>query len=78
MGYMVECSVTVMADSAVTPWTAVHQAVLSMGFSRQDYQSESQFPFPGDLPNPGTELVSFMSSELAGRFFTHCNTMEVG
>ena len=28
------------------------------------------FPTPGDLPNPGNELVSIASSALAGRFFT--------
>ena len=26
-----------------------------MGFSRQEYWSESPFPSPGDLPNPGIE-----------------------
>ena len=36
-----------------TPWTAAHQALPSMGFSRQEYQSELPFPSLGDLPNPG-------------------------
>ena len=31
---------------------------------------------PGDLPNPGIELVSLMSSALAGRFFTTSATWE--
>ena len=35
-------------------WTVACQAPLSMGFSRQEYQSELPFPMPGDLPNPGT------------------------
>ena len=26
-----------------------------MEFSRQEYWSELPFPYPGDLPNPGTE-----------------------
>ena len=39
----------------VTPWTAVHQAPLSMQFSRQEYQSELPFPSPGYLPHPGTK-----------------------
>ena len=39
----------------VTPWTVAHQALLSMGFSRQEYWSELPFPPPGDLPNPGIE-----------------------
>ena len=39
----------------VTPWTIAHQALLSMGFSRQEYWSGFPFPSPGDLPNPGIE-----------------------
>ena len=46
--------VLVLADSA-TPWTAAHQAPLSMGFSRKGYWSGLLFPSPGDLPNPGIE-----------------------
>ena len=37
-----------------TPWTAAHQAPLSMGFSRQ-YWSVLPFPSPGDLPDLGIE-----------------------
>ena len=36
-----------------TPWTVACQALLSMGFSRQEYWSVLQFPSPGDLPDPG-------------------------
>ena len=36
-----------------TPRTIVHQAPLSMGFSRQEYWSGLPFPSPGDLPDPG-------------------------
>ena len=39
----------------VTPWTVAYQAPPSMGFSRQEYWSGLPFPFPGDLPDPGTE-----------------------
>ena len=39
----------------VTPWTAAHQAPLSMKFSMQEYWSGLPFPFPGDLPDPGLE-----------------------
>ena len=35
------------------PWTISYQAPLSMGFSRQEYQSRLPFPSPGNLPNPG-------------------------
>ena len=36
-----------------TSWTVVHQASLSMGFSKQEYWSGLPFPSPGDLPDPG-------------------------
>ena len=37
-----------------------------MGFPRQEYWSGLPFPSPGNLPDPGTKL---MSPALAGRFF---------
>ena len=37
------------------PWTAAHQAPLSMGFSRQGYWSGLPFPSPGYFPDPGIE-----------------------
>ena len=36
-------------------WTVAHQALPSMGFSRQEYWSGLPFPSPGDLPNLGIE-----------------------
>ena len=39
----------------MTPWTAAHQAPLSIEFSRPAYWSGPPFPSPGDLPHPGTE-----------------------
>ena len=50
-----------------TPWTIAYQAPPSMGFSRQEDWSGLPFLSPGDLPNPGIELVS---PALAGGFFT--------
>ena len=38
--------------------TLALQAPLSMGFSRQEYQSGLLFPSPGDLLNPGIEARS--------------------
>ena len=64
---------SVMSDSA-TPWTTVHQTLLSMGFSRQGCWSGLPFPFPGHLPNPGIEPASLASPALAGRFFTTSTT----
>ena len=37
------------------PWTAAHQAPVSMRFSSQGYWSVLPFPSPGNLPNPGIE-----------------------
>ena len=37
----------------MTPWTIVHQAPLSMEFTRQEYWSELPCPSPGDFPDPG-------------------------
>ena len=51
----------------VIPWTALHQAPLSMGFSRQEYWNRLLFPPPADLPNPG---IKPMAPTLAGGFFT--------
>ena len=58
------------------PWTASHQAPLSMGFPRQDYWSGFPFPSPGERSDPGIELRSVMSPALAGRFFTTSTTGE--
>ena len=48
---------SVVSDSA-TPWTAAHQAPLSMEFSRQEYWSGLPFPSPGDFPNTGVKSGS--------------------
>ena len=49
----------------MTPrWTVACQAPLSMGFFRQEYWSGLPFPSPGDLPDPGIELVSPVSLAL--------------
>ena len=49
-------SCSVMSDSV--PWTAAHQAPLTMEFSRQEWWSGLPFPSPGDLPDPGVESRS--------------------
>ena len=53
-----------------TPLTVAHQAPLSMGFSRQKYQSGLPFPPPGGIPYPGIKPTSLVSPASAGRFFT--------
>ena len=50
--------------------TAVHQAPLSMEFSRQEYWSGFPFATPGDLTNPGIQPTSPVSPALAGAFST--------
>ena len=59
------------------PWTVSCQALLSTGFSRQEYWSGLLFPFPGDLPDPGIEPVSLASPALAGRFCTTASPGQV-
>ena len=49
----------------VTPGTKAPQALLSVGFSRQEYWSGLPFPPPGDLPNLGTCVCC-----IVGGFFT--------
>ena len=51
-------------------WNAVHQAPLSVRFSRQEYWSGLPFLPPGDLPNPGIESETPASLALASKFFT--------
>ena len=43
----------VVSNAFATPWTVVHQAPPSMGFSRQEYWSGLPFPSAGDLLNLG-------------------------
>ena len=52
-----------------TPWGVVHQAALSMGFSRQEYWSGLPRSPPGDLPDPRIELL-FPTISCIGRFLT--------
>ena len=47
-----------------------------MGFSRHEHWSGLPCPPPGDLPNPGNELMSLIPPVLAGGFFTTSSTWE--
>ena len=62
---MLSCSI--VSDSFETPGTVVHQALLSMEFSQQEYWSELPFSTSGDLPDSGIEPVS---PALTSRFFS--------
>ena len=57
----------------VTRWTVTRQALLFMGFPRQEYWSGLPFPAPGDLPDPGIEPTT---PALAAGFFTTSTTWE--
>ena len=56
-------SCSVVSDS-VTLWTVACQALLSMGFFRQEYWNGLPFSPPGDLPDPGMKPLSPVSSAL--------------
>ena len=47
-----------------TPWTVACQALLFMGFCRQEYWSGLPGPLLGDLPDPGIEPLSPVSPAL--------------
>ena len=59
-----------------TLWTIACPAPLSMGFSREEYQSRLPCPPLEDLPNPRIKPESLMFPALAGRFFTTSATWE--
>ena len=54
-----------------TPWT-----MQSIEFSRPEYWNGQPFPSPGDLPQPGTEPISFTPAVTARRLFTTGTTWE--
>ena len=64
------CSVAQSCLTLVAPWTAAHQASLSVVFSRQEEWSGLPVPTPGDVPNPGIEPRTPASPVLASGFFT--------
>ena len=51
-----------------------YQALLSMGFSRQEYWSGLPCLPPGDLPDPGIKPALLTSPALAGKFSTTSTT----
>ena len=63
----------IRSSSAVSDSDPMHCSPLSMGFSRQEYQSGQPLPSSGDLLDPGIDPWSlasqadFLSSELPGK-----------
>ena len=51
------------------------QISLSMGFSMQGYWSGLPFPSPEDLPNPGIQPTSLMSSCIGRQVLFHSRHM---
>ena len=49
-----------MSDSAIS-WIVACQSPLSMGISREEYWSGLPCPPPGDLPDPESEPVFYIS-----------------
>ena len=60
----------------VTLWTTACQALLFMGFSRQEYWSGLPCPSLGDLPDLGIEPISLISSTFGGGSFSPRATWE--
>ena len=58
------CSVLWDSIDSIPSQSSVH------GIFQEEYWSELPFPPPGDLFNPGVELMSLASSALTGGFFT--------
>ena len=65
--------------SHVTPWTAAHQAPLSMDFSRQEYWSGLPFPSPPGLlfEARSSPLVADIAPELSHQS-VHCQRTSTG
>ena len=49
---------SVVSSALCSLMDCIHQAPLSVEFSRQEYWNALPFPSPGDLPNPGIESES--------------------
>ena len=73
---MLSCFSHVQLCQALAPWTVAFEALLSVGFSRQEYWTGLQWPPPGNLPDTGIEPMSLMSPAFASGFFTTATTGE--
>ena len=59
-----------LCPTLATPWTVALQAPLSIRFHQQGYWRGLPVLSPGDIPDPGIELMSLASPALSGGFFT--------
>ena len=66
-----------------TPWTVAYQALLSMGFFRQECWSGLPFPSQGDLPDTGidprspTLQADTLPSEPPGKPLAKCKSVSL-
>ena len=67
--YVHACEVAPVVSDSTTPQTVADQAPLSMGFSMQEYWHGLPCPPPGDLPNPGIEPLSPVSTAWLADFY---------
>ena len=69
-----ELSYFIQVQLFATLWTVARQALLSMGFSRQEYWDELLCPPPGNLPDPGIKPTSpaFFTTEPPGKPMLSC------
>ena len=58
------CLVAQPCSTLRDPVAVIHQAPQSMRSFRQEYWSGWPFPSPGNLPNPGIKLVSFVGRQI--------------
>ena len=58
------CLVSSVVSDSMTLWTVARQTPLSMGLLRQEYWNGLPLPSPEDLPDPGFEPLSPLSSAL--------------
>ena len=63
-------------SNSVQPYGLQPATSAICGILQAKYCSGLPCPYPGDLPNPGIELMSLTSPALAGRVFTTSTTWE--
>ena len=63
-----ESEVAQLCPTVTTPWTAAHQAPLSMGFSRQEYWSGVPLPSPKQGLMASKNFVLFGSLYILSKF----------
>ena len=63
---------------SLSPWTVAYQALLSIGFSRQEYWSVLPCPPPRYLLDSGIKTTPLTSLSLVDRFFTTSATWRHG